>query len=115
MSRWGRRLRPYETPESNGRQFPAGTWSIDFLAVDEDSNDLVVIELKRGQTSDATVGQVLRYMGWVRENIAEDAQQVKGLIVCREVDDALRFAVRNLPAVSVVTYRVDFRLSQVTL
>ena len=112
---WGRRLRLYETPDSNGRQFPAGTWSIDFLAVEEDSNDLVVIELKRGQTSDATVGQVLRYMGWVQENIAEDGQKVKGLIVCRAVDDALRFAVRNLPAVSVVTYRVDFQLSQVNL
>ena len=86
---WGRPLRLYQTPESSGRQYPAGKWSIDFLAVDEDADALVVIELKRGQTSDATVGQVLRYVQWVRENMATPGQKVEGLIICREVDEAL--------------------------
>ena len=58
---WGDNLKLYETDGQDGRQFPAGPWSIDLLAVDEGNNDLVVIELKRGKTSDATLGQVLRY------------------------------------------------------
>jgi len=107
---WGKSLRLYETPDGDGRQFPAGTWSIDFLAVDNETNELVVIELKRGQTSDATIGQVLRYIGWVKENIAETDQNVRGIIVCQEVDDALKYAVQQISNVDVFTYQVNFKL-----
>jgi hypothetical protein len=41
--KWGSRLGLYKTNEQDGRQFPAGVWSIDFLAIDKDKNDLVVI------------------------------------------------------------------------
>jgi RecB family endonuclease NucS len=88
-------------------------WSIDFLAVDRDSGDLVVIELKRGQTSDATVGQVLRYRNWVQEHLAEGNQHVRGIIVAAEIDDALRYAIKGLPDIAVLTYQVDFRLRPV--
>ena len=108
-------MRLYQTPESNGRQFPADTWSIDFLAKDQETNALVVIELKRGQSSDSTVGQVLRYIEWVRENIAEEDQKVEGLIICRSVDKALKFSVRGLHNVSVLTYMVNFNLKSVSL
>jgi len=110
---WCRSLARYQTDESNGRQFPAGTWSIDFLVTERKTNDLVVIELKRGQTSDATVGQVLRYMGWVRENIATEGQKVKGVIICRNIDDALKYAVKNLSDITVLTYQVTFALNEV--
>lgn len=112
---WGRPLRLYETPESNGRQFPAGTWSIDFLAVDQETDNFVVIELKRGQTSDSTVGQVLRYIEWVRENIATADQKVNGVIVCRRMDEALRLAVRGQPNIHVLEYSVDFKLKSVAM
>ena len=59
---WGINLKLYESDEQNGRQYPAGSWSIDFLAEDTDTNELVVIELKRGKSSDSTVGQILRYI-----------------------------------------------------
>jgi RecB family endonuclease NucS len=74
---------------------------------------LVVIELKKGQTSDATVGQILRYMAWVEENIAETGQQVEGIIIARDVDDALRYALKKAPGTSVLTYRVNFALQKV--
>lgn len=107
---WGARLELYKSPEQEGRQFPAGTWSIDFLAIDKDTNDLVIIELKRGKTSDATVGQLLRYINWVKENIAKEGQKVRGIIIAKEVDDALNYAVKNLEYVDVKTYEVNFRL-----
>jgi predicted RNA-binding protein len=107
---FNRKLKRYAIGEQSGRQFPAGQWSIDFLCVDEASKNLVVVELKRGQTSDATVGQVLRYMGWVEENVAEKGQQVEGVIIARDIDDALHYAVKNLPQIQLLTYRVDFTL-----
>lgn len=96
--------------DQSGRQFPAGAWSIDFLCLDQNTDDLVVIELKRGKTSDAAVGQVLRYMGWVTENLAKPGQNVRGIIISQEVDDALKYAVKGLRNVSVLTYKVDFKL-----
>jgi len=108
--KWGSKLELYKTDEQDGRQFPAGTWSIDFLALDKDKNDIVVIELKRGKTSDSTVGQLLRYINWVKENIAEKGQDVRGIIIARDVDDALNYAVKNLDYVEVKTYKVDFQL-----
>lgn len=54
--------------------------------------DLVVIELKRGMTSDEAIGQVLRYVGWVRENIAQDGQKVHGWIITGDYDEHLRLA-----------------------
>jgi hypothetical protein len=68
---FGAQLAKYdEADDETGRQFPAGVWRIDFLCRDTSNGDLIVVELKRGQTSDETVGQVLRYIGWVSENIA---------------------------------------------
>jgi hypothetical protein len=107
---WGASLELYREGDQTGRQFPAGTWSIDFLAVDAKASELVVIELKRGQTSDATVGQVLRYMTWVRKNLAVKDQNVRGIIVASEIDEALRYAANGLPNVSVKTYSVTFSL-----
>ncbi len=108
---FGLNLVGYEVDDQTGRQFPAGPWSIDFLCVDKSAGDFVVLELKRGRSSDAAVGQLLRYMGWVEENLAKPGQKVRGIIIAKEVDESLRYAVRNLADVSVLTYRVDFKLS----
>lgn len=108
---WGSELQLYATDEQDGRQFPAGQWSIDFLAADKKDNSLVVIELKRGKTSDAAVGQLMRYMSWARENVAQPGQRVRGLIIAHDVDQALRYAVSGQRDIQVKTYKVDFRLS----
>lgn len=109
---FGTKLMRYKADEQNGRQFPAGPWSIDFLCTEVGTEDFVVLELKRGKTSDSAVGQVLRYMGWVKANLAKSGRRVKGIIIAREVDEALRYAVQDLKDVSVQTYKVDFSLSR---
>jgi len=106
---WGSKLELYKTDETDGRQFPAGTWSIDFLAIDKDKGDIVVIELKRGKTSDSTVGQILRYINWVKDTIAKSGQSVRGIIIAKDVDEALKYAVKNTDII-VKTYKVDFQL-----
>ena len=56
--------------------------------------DFLVVELKRAST-DTTVGQICRYVGWVMENLAESAgKQVFGLILARKINEPLRLAVK---------------------
>ena len=83
---------------------------IDLLAKHKKDNRWLVVELKRSQTSDDTVGQVLRYMGWVRRNRANAEARVEGLIVCQEVDKRLQYALDGQPNVRCMTYRVRFSL-----
>jgi hypothetical protein len=108
---FGEKLEIFEDDDGNkGKQYVAGDAGyIDILAKDK-KNNLVVIELKKGQKSDAVVGQVLRYMGWVRTNLAKGAD-VRGLIVVRDRDPRLEYAVRELgEKVKVKRYSVSFRL-----
>jgi restriction system protein len=83
---------------------------IDILAQEPSSNSFVVIELKKGRESDKVVGQVLRYMGWVAENLCQPGQDVHGMIVCKEPDARLSYALKAAKNVSVKYYRVDFEL-----
>lgn len=108
---FGARLNLYPDHEQ-ARQFPAGEWSIDFLCTDKDNGDFVVIELKRGKSSDATVGQTLRYIGWVKENLAKQNQSVRGIIIAQESDSTMRYAIKDLPYVTALTYKVNFTLSK---
>jgi len=107
---WGSPLELYTTDKHSGRRFPAGRWTIDFLARDTGTNDLVIIQLNRGESSDSTVGQLLRYTSWVREKIAIEGQNVRGIIVVKKDDTAMEYSVRNLPFVEIKTYHVGFQL-----
>ncbi|MDY6893664.1 MAG: PDDEXK nuclease domain-containing protein [Chloroflexota bacterium] len=107
---WGSNLEFFKDNKHGARRFPAGPWTIDFLARDVDTNSLVVIQLKRGETSDSTVGQLLRYISWIKEKVAAEGQNVRGIIITKDVDAALEYAVRNLEYVEIRTYEVDFQL-----
>ena len=84
---------------------------IDILAQEAGTNAFVVIELKKGLGVDAVVGQTLRYMGWVKENLCRDAQAVKGMIICKDSDLRLSYALKMVSNVTVKYYSVDFKLS----
>jgi hypothetical protein len=88
----------------------AGVGRIDLLAKHKARRKWLVIELKRNATSDAVVGQALRYMGWVRKHLADPGDEVHGLIIAREIDDALLYAVSAVPNLTLQTYEVEFRL-----
>ena len=70
-----------EDGEPVGQQYPTDTGPMDLLAVKKDKSELLVVELKRGKASDVVVGQVLRYMGFVKEDLAESHQAVRGAII----------------------------------
>ena len=86
------------------------TGPLDILCVSKDKKTLLVVELKKGKASDTVVGQVLRYMGYVQEELAEDGQSVRGVIIALEDGQGIRRALAMVPAVSFYRYEVSFRL-----
>jgi len=87
---------------------------IDLLAKHNTDRKFLVIELKAGQTSDSTIGQILRYMSWVRKNLAVNGETVEGCIICRSLDCKLQYALDGLSNIRCMTYDVKFSLNVVT-
>lgn len=83
---------------------------IDLLARHRSEPRWLVIELKRGQTSDQTVGQVRRYIGWVRKNLADPKDTVEGMIICKSSDESLNYALMGMNDVKLLVYEVNFQL-----
>jgi len=96
--------------ERVGQQFPTDTGPMDILALSKDAKTLLVVELKKGRASDVVVGQVLRYMGYVKEELAETDQDVRGLVIALEDDQRLRRALAMVPSIDFMRYEVSFRL-----
>jgi len=107
------KLELYRDPDGViGQQYPTGVVGrIDILAVEPKTKNFVVIELKKGRKSDVVVGQILRYMGWIKEELCEENQDVKGLIICRDEDEKLKYALKPVQSfIDVRFYKVDFHL-----
>ena len=107
-------LRVYQDQDGDisGVEFPAGNRYVDILAV-ENNSDLVVIELKVSKGSDRAVGQLLYYMGWIQKNLAESDQNVKGMIIARTISDDLRTATSQVKDVELFEYQLSFSLKKI--
>jgi restriction system protein len=99
-----------EDGEPVGQQYPSDTGPMDILAISKDGNTLLVVELKRGRASDVVVGQIQRYMGYVKEVLAEPHQQVRGIIIALEDDIKLRRALSVTRGIELYKYEVSFKL-----
>ena len=93
-----------------GQQYPTDTGNIDILAINKDRSHYLVVELKKGRASDAVVGQIQRYMGFVLDDIAEGNQGVHGTIIALEDDLRLRRALRVTNNIEFYRYQVNFKL-----
>ena len=102
-------FRDEEDNAITGVKFDAGGKRIDILAVDKDGN-LVVIELKVSRGYQRTVGQLLRYKAWVRENLAE-GNKVRGVIIAKSISHDLKLAASEIQDVDVFEYdlKIDLR------
>ncbi len=85
--------------------------NIDLLVMDKKSGNYVVIELKKGMTSDQAVGQLTRYMGWVKKN-KSNGEKVKGIIIAGSQDERLKYALEAVPDVELFIYRINFVLEK---
>ncbi len=101
-----------EEGELVGQQYPSDTGPIDILAISHDKKELLVVELKKGRISDIVVGQVQRYMGYVKDELAEEGQKVRGVIIALEDDNRLRRALSVAQDIDFYTYKIDFKLTK---
>ena len=85
---------------------------MDVLAISKDKSELLVVELQKGRASDVVVGQIQRYMGFARYELAEVNQTVKGVIIGLESDLRLRRALSVIPNIRFYRYEVNFKLIQ---
>jgi len=90
----------------DGVEFQTDVGPIDLLAITP-AGDFYVFELKLGRGPDAALGQILRYMGWVANHVAKD-RKVYGVILAADISEKLRYAVTQVPHVSLLEYELRF-------
>lgn len=95
-----------------GLEYDAGGRRIDILAVDRNGG-FVVCELKVSKGYDRVIGQTLRYMNWVKRELAEPGQSVKGLIICRNISEDLKLAACSIPDIALYEYELKVAVSRV--
>jgi endonuclease len=98
----------YKDEEFVGIEFPVGGRFIDILAVGK-TGDFVVIELKVSRGHEKTIGQLLRYMGWVQKNLAS-GKPVRGVIVASDITEDLKLAASQIRNVGLFEYELSFKL-----
>lgn len=96
------------------QQYQTSVGPIDILALSKEGGKYLVIELKKGRSSDMVVGQLLRYMAWVREHVAQ-GKTIFGAIIVLEIDEKLKYAIKELKNVTLYTYQVKFNLNPLSL
>ena len=105
-------LHLYNDEEISGVEYPAGNGRIDILAMDNDDN-FVVIELKVDRGDDRVMGQTLRYIAWIKRELAEENQHVRGIIIAKNISENLRLACTLVSDISLLEYSLDFKLEEV--
>jgi len=87
--------------------------TIDILCQNKTTQDIIVIELKKGRSSDEVVGQILRYIGWVEKNLVKEEQKVRGIILGQRSDEKLMYAIQAVGnnKISYHSYEVEFKIT----
>mgnify|MGYP000609408673 CR=1 FL=1 len=105
-------LKLYRDEGITGEEYPVGRRRIDILAVDSQGS-LVVIELKVSKGHDRVIGQILRYLGSIKADLAEEGQKVRGIIIAKDITDDLRLACSMTQNISLREYSISFALDDV--
>lgn len=92
-----------------GRQFRTSVGPIDILCQDKKTKEYVVCELKRGQGNDETMGQILRYMGWVYEHLSQFESPVRGILIGADFDNKLDYALSGVQSDDFYNLIVKFK------
>ncbi len=68
--------------------------------------------MKVSRGYERTVGQLLRYKAWVRENIAE-GHKVRGVIIAKSISPDLKMAVSEIQDIDIFEYELKLELKKI--
>lgn len=98
----------------DGIEYPTEVGPIDILAQDNKGN-FTIFELKLMRGPDKALGQILRYMGWVKDKMGkEKGKDVDGIIVASQIDEKLKYAATMTPNIKLLEYELTFNIKEVT-
>jgi len=100
-------LRVYQDGGSPvGRSFPTPVGEIDLLAQD-DAGGLVVLMVAEGEPDKEAVLELLERIGFVRTQVAETGQEVRGLLLAERLSEPTRYTIAALGGtVSIKSWRI---------
>ena len=98
-------LKLYSDDRGSGLEYPIDGGRIDLLAKAQDGR-LVVIELKLSKGRSKAIGQLLYYMGWIDENLAQ-ASPCRGILIAKEIGEDVVTAVKRTEGVELFRYRLQ--------
>ena len=68
---------------------------------------LLVIEVKAGIADDRAVGQIARYMGWVKLKLnLPEGDASRGILICLDATAGARAALNVIPNLQIMRYRL---------
>ncbi len=87
-----------------GREYMLPFGRIDLLCQDR-FGCTVVVEIKKGVADRSAVGQLLSYVGAIRES--GDSAIVRGVLVAKDADDGCRAAMKAVKGISFFAYQTE--------
>lgn len=103
------KLQLFDDGVRRGKEYPTAVGPIDILTIDE-NGDFFVFETKLSRGMDKALGQLLRYMGWVKVELAK-GKNVHGIIVAHKMDEKIKYAVEMTPNISLCEYEMKFDIN----
>ena len=94
-----------------GIRYRTEAGEIDLLCVDRQGH-LVVIELKRYKAPDRVVSQIDRYIAWVKQNLAQPGQRVRGLIIAKSFGGRLSHTLSRRRGIRIWTYAWQLKFNK---
>ncbi|MFW9997943.1 MAG: endonuclease NucS domain-containing protein [Candidatus Odinarchaeota archaeon] len=86
------------------RQKKVDAGIIDIFGKDKDGN-YVVVELKRDKADDKAIGQISGYMGCIKKDLRLKDDNIRGIIVCKEITNRLTFASAIIPNLQIFQFK----------
>ena len=90
------------------RQKKTSVGVIDIFGKDKGGN-YVVVELKVQRPRDRIIGQITRYMGYIKDEFDLNTNQVRGIIISKTITHKLILSAKFVRNLTILGFRVDER------
>lgn len=105
------------TDEDGGliaQQYQTEVGPLDIIAIKNDKSEILILELKKGRSGDAVVGQMLRYITAIKKEVAEPNQKIRAVILTGQDDRKIRYSLEPLNGlIEFMVYKISFTINKV--